>query len=292
MARRTLPFLRPLVPLAIVALAAAACGGDEGATGEPGAADAPAEAPEETGAPADDLGDGLGFGEVPLAGASIVKTAEVAVVVPEGGFTPAFDEAMSIPGRYGGFVASSSSSGTQERAGRLVLRIPSTSFEQALSDARALGEVEGQSISGQDVSAEFVDLEARLRTWEAQEVVLLRLMDDATSVEDTLTVQRELQDVQLRIEQITGQLRALQDRTDYGTLEVGIRESDAPAAVPGDERPAISDAWNDAVSGFLGVVYSVVVFAGYAVPLSALGLIVWLVVRRVRPTVRRPSAPA
>lgn len=233
-------------------------------------------------------------GEVPMVGPHVVKTASLDLLVGKGGFEEAFERAQLVAGEYGGFVVSSSSHGTRIRSGSLVLRVPNASFERALADLRDLGRVEGESVSGEDVSAQFVDLEARLRTWEAQESVLLRLMERATSVEDTLRIQRELQDVQLRIEQIRGQLRVLRDRTELATITVSIHE---PGAVirqqiaARERRPDLGEAWARAVDGFLGVVFVVVVGLGYLVPIAALGAVAWFALRRwirARPTAAAP----
>lgn len=219
---------------------------------------------------------------VPSIGASVVRTASLAVEVKQGRFDEAFDSASLIAGRYGGYVQSSSTAGTDVRSGDLLIRVPSDRFDEAMSDLRALGTVERQSLSGEDVSAQFVDLEARLVTWEAQEGVLLRLMSGAASIEATLRVQRELQDVQLRIEQLKGQLRLLEDRTDFATIQVALHETGAPIAKASPSgRPSLAEAWDRALDGFLGVAYAVVVGLGYLIPLSALAGLAVFGYRRV-----------
>src|SRR3990170_2822290 len=261
-----------------------------GGPAPPGAA--PAEA--EQGGGLDFVGEGLvadegasGGGSVaelpglPAIGPAVVRTATLSIDVGEDGFVAAFDSASLVAGKYGGFVESSSTGGTKIQRGDLLIRVPADRFDEAIRDLRALGTVERQELSGQDVTAEFVDLEARLRTWEAQEAVLLDLMSQATTIEATLRVQRELQDVQFRIEQIQGQLRYLQNRTELATIQVSLHEPGAVA--PPQEpsaRPSLAEAWEKAVDGFLAICYSVLVGLGYLVPLSALALIVGLGARR------------
>jgi hypothetical protein len=224
---------------------------------------------------------------VGLVGPKIVKTANVSLVVPRHHFGSAFHDASLVASHYGGFVESSSTQGTRSRTGRLVIRVPSVSFELALGDLRDLGRIDGQSIRGQDVTAEFVDLRARLRNWEAQESVLLRLMGRATTVEQTLRVQRELQDVQLQIEELRGQLRVLNNQTSMGTIEVSMREAGAPAPGRTTESGGLSlgEAWDDAVNGFVGVLASVVIGLGYLIPITAIAALVWFGYRRLRPRV-------
>jgi hypothetical protein len=147
------------------------------------------------------------------------------------------------------------------------------------------------------VTQDFVDLEARLRTWEMQESVLLGLMDQATSIDATLRIQRELQDVQFRIEQIKGELRVLEDRTSLSTIHLSMVETGVPlvtADAKDSTRPSLAEAWGKALDGLLGVAYATIVGLGYLVPLTALGLIVWFgyrrVSRRVVPKVASPTA--
>jgi hypothetical protein len=259
-----------------------------------------ATAPERQGSGAADIGvvsdtgSNLGsIGAVPAIGPAVVKTAHISLEIGKGDFVDAFQAASLVASRYGGYVESSSTAGTKTHTGSLTIRVPSTSFDRAMTDLRGVaadhhGAVERESMSGQDVTSEYVDLNARLRTWQAQEAVLLKLMKQATSIEATLRVQTNLQDVQFRIEQIKGQLRVLENQTSLATIQVGLREAGAPVHVQNtkvDERPSLGEAWSRALNGFVGVVYVTVVGLGYLIPVTILAIAVWIGVRRLRPRV-------
>jgi Domain of unknown function (DUF4349) len=221
---------------------------------------------------------------LPAIGNAVIRTAQISIDVGKEGFVSAFDAATLVAGKYGGYVQSSSMAGTEVRSGDLLLRVPADRFDDAMSDLRELGTVDGQSMSGEDVTAQFVDLEARLRAWQAQEAVLLDLMSQATSIEATIRVQSELQDVQVRIEQIKGELRLLEDRTEFATIQVSLREPGGPVAaqrVDDTARPSLGEAWERAIDGVLGVFYVVVVGLGYLVPIAAIAAIAWFAYRRV-----------
>lgn len=221
---------------------------------------------------------------LPALGSAVIRTAQISIEVGKDGFGSAFDAATLVAGKYGGYVQSSSMAGTEVRSGDLLLRVPADRFDDAMSDLRELGTVDGQSMSGEDVSAQFVDLEARLRAWQAQEAVLLDLMSQATSIEATIRVQSELQDVQVRIEQIKGELRLLEDRTEFATIQVSLHEPGGPVApqrVDDATRPSLGEAWERAIDGVLGVFYVVVVGLGYLVPIAAIAAIAWFAYRRV-----------
>jgi hypothetical protein len=238
-------------------------------------------------------GGGLpSVGSLPPIGPDIVKTAGISIEVDKGGFETAFNAATTIAGRYGGYVQDSSMRGIKAKSGQVTIRVPASAFDQAMNDLRGLGSVEGQSISGQDVTSQFVDLNARLRTWQAQEAVLLRLMRRATSVESTLRVQNQLQDVQFRIEQIKGQLRLLENQTSLATIDISLREVGAVVGgreTPDGERPRLGEAWDRAIDGFLGVIFAVVVGLGYLIPLAAIAFAIGFGYRRYR---ARPASAA
>lgn len=277
-------------------LVAAACGmGSE----EEAVAPAPEPAEVEAGPPAEEFpadefaeeaggeeGLTLGLAELPGLGQNVIKTADIKLEVKQGGFKEALQSVTQVATAHAGFVHSSSIEGEDARRGSLVIRVPSPSFDRALADLRDLGKVKRERITTEDVSQEFVDLEARLRNLEAQEVVLLRLMDEAQTVADTIRVQKELTGIQLEIERIKGRLRFLENQTSFGTISVALSEQGAaPAPSPG----AIQRGWERATDAFLVIVSGVIASLGVVVPLAILGLIVWLVVRRVRPRpVRSP----
>lgn len=223
----------------------------------------------------------------PAIGPSVIKTAHVDLEVDKDGLDDATRDAISIAGRHGGFVLSTATSDDRRAAASVVVRIPSDSFERALADLEALGDVQGEKISGEDVSQEFVDMEARVRNLEAQETVLLRLMDRSVSVSDTIKVQRELQGVQLEIERLTGRLRYLKDQTDMGTISMAMTEVGAPAHKP--PSGVISKAWARAVDVAMGVVAAVIIGTGFLIPVAILAAIGFLALRALRPRFSSPS---
>jgi hypothetical protein len=222
--------------------------------------------------------------ELPAIGPDVIKTAELDVEVARDGLGDAMSTATTVATRYQGFVVATSTRGSESRRGTMVLRVPADRFEEALNDLRGLGEVEGQEVLGEDVSEEFVDLEARLRHLQAQERVMLALFDEAVAVADTIRIQNELSGVQLQIEELRGRLRYLHDQTTLSTISVTLAEEGA--AIPG----ALDRAWARALDGFLSVVAGLVVAIGYALPFSLLALVALLVLRKVRPSGAAGSA--
>jgi hypothetical protein len=214
----------------------------------------------------------------------VIKTASMEVELADGTFDKAFRDASLVAVQHGGYIQSSSTSRFDEaRTASLVVRVPAARFDPALAAFRELGDVVAEDASGEDVSAQFVDLQARLRNWEAQESVLLRLMSEANTIDESIKVQRNLSDVQLNIERLRGQLRLLRDQTDLGTIGLTLTEGDQSALVEKQEDDSIlGKAWRDAVDGFQNVLAATVIGLGYLIPIALLVLIVGFVVRRTR----------
>jgi hypothetical protein len=206
----------------------------------------------------------------------VIRTAQLALEIPRDSFDDRFGDVADIANDLGGYVQDST---TRRRSGELTMRVPATSFGDALRDLRDLGDVEVQRIQGQDVTAEYVDLEARIRIAEARRDVLLRLMDEANSISQTIRVQNALDDTQLRIEELQGRLNLLDDRTSLATIRVELREEGVD---PAPDTASLPNAFERSVSGFVGVIAAIVIGLGYLLPLALIGLIAWFVVIRVR----------
>lgn len=219
---------------------------------------------------------------IPFRGNKVIKTATIEVRVPKGRFQSRFDQASALAEELGGFVTNSSIEGSSKRAasGTITIRIPSDRHATAMSRLKAMGKVTSENQNGQDVSKEFVDLEARLRHAKAQEAFYLKLMGESKSVSDLLQVQQQLTNLQLEIEQIQGQLEYLKDQTSYSTVSARIFEPGAAVTSPPRK---LGLAWQQAMTGFQNVLGGLVIVLGYVAPfgaLAGLGAIIWRISRR------------
>lgn len=206
----------------------------------------------------------------------IIRTGDISVIIPRDSFADRFAAVVNAAEDNRGFVAESRS---RERAGTLTVRVPSARFDETLRAIRDLGTVTVESVRGRDVTAEYVDLWARLRIEKSRREVLLRLMDRAESIEQTIRVRNALDETQLRIEQIQGQLRLLDDQTSFAAITVGLREEGVAAEV---EAASIPNAFERAGAGFVGVIAAIIIGIGYLLPLVGIGLVMWFVFVQVR----------
>jgi hypothetical protein len=223
---------------------------------------------------------------LPSLGPRIVQTASLSLSVPRNRFEETVEDARTLAAGLGGFVVSSSASQGSERrlvSGSLVLRVPQPSYAQAMKALSALGRVEAQEETGQDVSQEFVDLQARSRHLEAVERQLLQFLNDADNVPAALAVQSRLEDVQLELERVRGRLRFLDDQVTFATISLHVHERLLPVKTQDDSR-GIVDSWRSAAHGFVTVVGWIFVGAATVAPLVLLLLVAFAAARLARRT--------
>jgi hypothetical protein len=219
---------------------------------------------------------------VPKVGARVVKHATLELMVRRGALRSKFATANGVAGFFGGFVESSDES---HGLATITLRVPSDRFEEALQQLSGLGRVSNRSERGDDVTAQFTDIDARLRNLTAQEGVLQDLMRQARNIPDTIAVQQQLSTVREQIEQLTGQRNVLDDQASFATVAVTMRAVGV-ATTSAAGRGSLAQAWHDAIGVTVAIIGGTIVVLGAVIPLGALvlvGLLVWMLIRRRRP---------
>ena len=225
----------------------------------------------------------------PVAGSSadlakIVRDGTIALSVPDGSFQTKLARVVAIAHANGGFVLTSQTQGST--TGTLTIRVPASRFDAAIGQIGELGTVESSSVTGKDVTNQYIDYEAHLKNLIGRRTVLRRLMTRTTTIAESLTIEKELQDVQLQIDQLQGELRFLNDQVAESTLTVDLREESAPTGeIQTDgaiHNPSLSRAWDRAIQGFFGIIATIVVGLGYLLPLAVIAGVIFAIVTLVR----------
>lgn len=248
----------------------------------------PAEAPPAGTAPA--TPSDLGGTPLPGVPSKVVKQGELQLSVKRDGLDHAYDAALRAATNLGGYLA-----GTDRGTGRAVLtiKVPADRFEALIAELNGLGTVKNTQVRGEDVTAEYVDLEARLRNWRAQEAVFLNLMAKATTIPDTITVQQQLSSVQQQIEQLEGRRRLLEGQAALSTLTVSIVERGAaPVATKPAGESTLAKAWSRALAASASVVGGMLLVLGVLVPIAVVAVLLALLARLIVHRDRRRPEPA
>ena len=213
-------------------------------------------------------------------GRKVVKTADLGLRSEEVRQSAA--QAQQVAASAGGTVLSSQIYRSDDSVtAQLVLSVPSEEFERVLEELRGLGEkVTTDSVSGQDVTEEYVDLQSRERNLRATEESLLRLYDRAENVEEALSIQRELTTVRGEIELVQGRIKYLDQRSAYSQITLNIQPVTSPPPPKPTWNPGevVEQAW-DASLAVLQVmataIISAVVFGWWLAPVLIGGFLWW-----------------
>nr|WP_279380651.1 DUF4349 domain-containing protein [Caldicoprobacter guelmensis] len=224
----------------------------------------------------------------------IIRSAYLSMETTE--FDRTVNEIIGKVNVYLGYIESSEIQGkptyqgqVSNRKAHFEIRVPSKSFDSFIGDMVELGNVTSRQIRGEDITAQYLDVEARLKSLRLQEERLLTLLSKAEKLQDIIELERELSRVRYEIENYTGTLKQWDNMVQYSRISVDVYE----VREIKQEKPE-PITWGDRiVSGFIKSWESIgklfgdlIVFLVSAVPylliLAVIGWTVWYGVKRSR----------
>lgn len=224
---------------------------------------------------------------------TVIRTAHMAVQVEDTRQT--VSKVNQIVSGVQGVVTSSNIYEMPPQGGvvnaSMALRVPSAQLESVIEQLKALSvKVLTETITAQDRTEQKVDLDAQIENLQATEQQLITIMGKATTVDQTLQVQRELTNVRGQIERLEAQVENLVGDAEMATitLEISTKESSLPVVNPG--RKSVMEevrlAVRDAVSLYRDLFVAGVRLAILGLPLLLIALVAALLWRR-----RKPKTP-
>lgn len=240
-------------------------------------------------------------GQPPTAKRDVVKTASMSISVAHP--AEAADKAAVIVENAKGRVDSRSEdagSGTGRARSTVVLRVPSAKLDETLRELKTLGTVEHVQVSADDVTAQRVDLDARITALQTSVDRLLGIMRDAKDPDALIKAESALSERQADLDSLRAQRQALGDQIDYSTVDVTFIAQEIGGPAPTEYRGffgQIARGWDTLVS----VAGNLVLLFGLLLPwlavLAVAGVIVYLIVRltkarQLTPQPVQPPQPA
>lgn len=217
----------------------------------------------------------------------IVQTGAMDLQVDKGKVDGAVVALTKQAKNLGGFVASSQSIGGDEPSASVTLRVPNNTFPDLLAQARSLGKVLSVDTKSADVTAQYVDLQARLHALGLTKSTYLNILTRASTIGEILSVQQRVNDIQTQIDQLQGQLKVLTDQTSYATLAVSIDQKNTVHAAVVHHQSGISKAAHRSVSRFVHGVEAIIGVIGPVVLVLLLVALGWLLAKVGYRIVRR-----
>jgi len=239
-------------------------------------------------APAPVAADGAKAASLPKTSRKVIRNAELAIEVA----SPAAAESRvsSLVESLGGYIASSERQVVADEGERsqarvtLSLRVPAARLDEALREIKRLGGgAETEKIGSEDVTDEYIDVDARITNQRRLEQQLAGILAQANTVDSALKVHHELTDVRTEIDRLEGRKRFLETETSLAKISLSL----APlrpivAATPSGFGVDVRRAATDAVSLAAGIVTLGIRAAGVLVPIAVIsglptaGLVLWL----------------
>ncbi len=281
--KRLLPFI-----LMIAALILTACVG----------ARAPMEAPAEPAydvAPLPAMEEGFAAEQAPSSGGGgveassverlVIQNADLAIVVSD--VEARMEEIQKMAEEMGGFVVSSNlyqgytSNYIPVPEGAVTIRVPAEKLDEALELIKeGAVEVQSETRSGQDVTAEYVDLKSRLKTYEAAERELTELMENAQDTDEVVNIFNQLMYYREQIEIIKGQIQYYEEAAALSAVSVRLiaEETIQPVTIGKWEPKGVAlEAIQDLLNFWKNFVDFMIRFVIYTLPvLITIGIPLYL----------------
>lgn len=234
------------------------------------------------------------IGTASLGERKIIREATVRLETEN--VTDALNWATALSVRTGGYTTHSHSwMANEQQHSTFSFAVPVERFEEALEQTRSLGKVLGETVSSRDVTAQYVDIAARIENLEATTERVRSFLAEATTVKQTLEVNRELTKLEGNLNSLKGQRNVLARQTSFSTIHLELTPIPVPPTTA--EVANTVTAWtpiqtfNDALAALLSVlqvgadllIWLVVVGGPVIVGLA----LAWALLRRLLPLLRR-----
>ncbi len=232
------------------------------------------------------VSDSTSGSAIPSIDRKIIKDASLDLTVSKVEDTADLIQGVAV--KYGGLVDSSdiSNGGADTKYGTLTIRVPNEKFDLAIGEIKAFAvKVESEKISSEDVTAQAVDLEARLKSKRAVEAQYVALLQKATKVDEIVSVSSYLNNVREDIERLQAQSNYLSQQVAMSTITVSMT-SEAEVQIFGitwHPITVIKQSFRNFLGDMAGTADWLIAFVfmlpGFLIRLVIFLVILWIVIK-------------
>ena len=173
-------------------------------------------------------------------------------------------------------------SANNAKNGTIAVKTPVNNFDKTFTEIKEVASlVVRESTSSQDVTEQYIDLQAQLKNRQAEEQSFVKILDQAQKIQDILEITAQLARVRGNIEQLQGKIKYLESQTDMSTISIALSE-DANITVVDSWRPwqVVKDSFNSLAKGLQGFANLLIRFFIILLPLLVIWvIIIWVVYR-------------
>lgn len=194
---------------------------------------------------------------------------------------------------YKGYIEYSDSKSGKNRNATYTIRIPKDKVAEFFKDTKEIGELMSRSESTEDVTLNYYDAKTYVETLRVKHDRLLELLKKATKLEDIVKLEHEISDVEYQINKYESQLKVLDNKVDYATINLSIKEVTNIEPVEGDGYwKNLGKEFMSSLSGFgeffTGLFYGIIVSSPYLLFFAVIiFILIKLIKRRIRKSKQR-----
>ena len=228
-----------------------------------------------------------------LASRKIIYTADMTLETTE--FDQAMEKLKDMVDKYGGYISRSNLYGysPEYREQNFQIRIPAEHYQDFMSSAVSIGNIIRKNESVNDITAKYMDTEARLQVFRTEKARLEELMKKAETMEDILILDERISQVQSDIEGYEAQMRAMNDQVAMCTIDVTIEEvviyTPTDTLFSTELLTAIKSGWTDFVELLQNIILALAYNSFTLVFFGSIGLVGYRIYRK-RQTKKGPKA--
>ena len=199
-----------------------------------------------------------GNNEAPVVERKLIKTGNVSFETND--LSATRNHIEQVLKKYNGYISTDNEyKSSQSITTSLTVRIPSKNFDAFLNEISSkVTRFDNKNISVNDVTEQFLDVEARLKVKKELEQRYSEILKKASSVKEIIEVERELNNVRLEIESMEGRLKYLQNQVSYSTLTIRFYKKEVSKTYSKSFGRRIADAFGNGIDNikwfFIGLV--------------------------------------
>ncbi|TCT16317.1 uncharacterized protein DUF4349 [Natranaerovirga pectinivora] len=208
-------------------------------------------------------------------------------------FDAAREDVNMLVNQYAGYIENADITGTGinnrfngNRSAYYKFRIPTERMTLFVEDLMALGNVTQENSSAEDVTLQYFDLDARIKSLVIKEERLLNLLEQGTELKDIIELEKSLADTRYEIESYISRLSRLENQVSFGTVTLNLREVIEITEIkdpPKTFREKVSSGFIDSVETVKNIIVETVIFIivilPYVIVLGIL-LLIYLIVKK------------
>ncbi len=171
-----------------------------------------------------------------LAARKLIRNASMDLETKE--YDSFIESLQKLLATSGAYVQNGETTGSADRGTRwayYTIRVPESRYDAFLSTVSDMANVLRRNEDVQDVTMDYTDMEARVRALETERDTLLAIMEKCTELDDVITVQNRITDVQYELDSITSRLNRYDDLIAYCTVRLSISEVEKETIPPAEK---------------------------------------------------------